>query len=129
MHLLGVGSPPWKAVDLERHGLSWCYLEVDCAHPSTTAGPGSSTSRCSAPPRGWAPTASALVGDLAAHFDDLSADLLGPVISIPSHPFRLAAFGPRAVPPASVVGATKTDTARAAYGGRRRTPSPASTAR
>lgn len=34
MHPLGVGSPFWKAVDLERYGLSWCWpSEVDCAHP------------------------------------------------------------------------------------------------
>ena len=37
------------------------------------------------------------VGDLAAGLDDLAQDLLRPVINIPHHPIRLAAFGPRAV--------------------------------
>ncbi len=121
VHPLGVGSPFWKAVDLERYGLSWCYPEVDCAHPLDDGRAGviyQSVQRTAdgmgADGKRW----KRLVGDLAANFDDLSADLLGPVISIPSHPFRLAAFGPRAVLPASVVGRyLKTDTARAAYGG------------
>ncbi len=121
VHPLGVGSPFWKTVDLQRYGLSWCWPEVDCAHPlddgragvlyqsieETAAGMGADGKR-------WR----RLVGDLAAHFDDLAADLLGPVLSIPHHPLRLAAFGPRAVLPASVLGRyLRTDTARALYGG------------
>ncbi|GAB09746.1 hypothetical protein GOARA_046_00150 [Gordonia araii NBRC 100433] len=121
VHPLGVGSPFWKTVDLERYGLTWRWPEVDCAHPlddgragvlyqsvdQTADGMGSDGKR-------W----KRLVGDLAAHFDDLGEDLLGPVIGIPSHPFRLAAFGPRAVLPASVLARyLRTDTARALYGG------------
>ncbi|GED99178.1 phytoene desaturase family protein [Gordonia crocea] len=121
VHPLGIGSPFWKAVDLERFGLRWCWPEIDCAHPlddgragvlyqsveQTAAGMGVDGKR-------WR----RLVGDLAAHFDDLAQDLLGPVIGIPSHPFRLASFGPRAVLPAAVVGRyLRTDTARALYGG------------
>ena len=32
-HPLGVGSPFWKQIDLQRYGLAWKWPEVDCAHP------------------------------------------------------------------------------------------------
>ncbi|MFT3901221.1 MAG: NAD(P)/FAD-dependent oxidoreductase [Gordonia sp. (in: high G+C Gram-positive bacteria)] len=120
-HPLGIGSPFWKQVDLQRYGLEWCYPEVDCAHPlddgragviyqsvdRTAAGMGSDGKR-------W----HHLVGGLTEHFDELAEDLLGPVLGVPHHPLRLAAFGPKALLPTSVVGKyLRTDTARALYGG------------
>jgi phytoene dehydrogenase-like protein len=58
------------------------------------------------------------VGDLAAGFDQLAQDLLRPVINIPRHPIRLAAFGPRAVLPATVMARWfHTEQARALFGG------------
>jgi phytoene dehydrogenase-like protein len=58
------------------------------------------------------------VGDLVAGFDQLSQDLLGPVINIPRHPIRLAAFGPRALLPATVMARWfRTEQARAVFGG------------
>ncbi|CRH12516.1 dehydrogenase [Mycobacterium tuberculosis] len=32
-HPLGVGSPFWAAIDLQRYGLTWKWPDVDCAHP------------------------------------------------------------------------------------------------
>jgi phytoene dehydrogenase-like protein len=58
------------------------------------------------------------VGDLAAGFDQLAQDLLRPVINIPHHPIRLAAFGPRAVLPATAMARWfRTEQARALFGG------------
>ncbi|MBR7560424.1 FAD-dependent oxidoreductase, partial [Mycobacterium tuberculosis] len=78
----------------------WRWPEIDCAHPldsgdagllyqsidETAAGLGEDGRR-------WR----LLFGDVASGFDDLSADLLRPIINVPRHPLRLAAFGPRAL--------------------------------
>jgi phytoene dehydrogenase-like protein len=120
-HPMAVGSPLWQEVDLERHGLTWRWHEIDCAHPlddgtagllyrslgQTAAGLGSDGRRWR-----WA------LGDLAGGFDDLAADLLRPVLNVPRHPVRLATFGPRAVLPATVMARWfRTEQARALFGG------------
>lgn len=120
-HPLGIGSPFWKEIDLPRYGLAWKWPDIDCAHPlddgtagvlyrslaETTAGMGPDASR-------WRRA----VGDLAAGFDALAEDLLRPVINIPSHPVRLAAFGPRAVLPATAMARWfRTEQVRALFGG------------
>jgi phytoene dehydrogenase-like protein len=30
---MGVGSPFWNEIDLQRYGLVWKWPEIDCAHP------------------------------------------------------------------------------------------------
>ncbi len=120
-HPWAVGSPFWREIDLQRYGLTLRWPEIDCAHPlddgtagvlyqsieTTVARMGSDRTR-------WR----CAVGDLAAGFDDLAQDLLRPVINIPRHPIRLAAFGPRAVLPATVMARWfHTEQARALFGG------------
>jgi phytoene dehydrogenase-like protein len=120
-HPMGVGSPLWKEIDLARYGLTWKWPEVDCAHPlddgtagvlyqsidHTAAGMGSDGRR-------WR----LAVGDLAKGFDDLGQDLMRPVLHVPRHPIRLAAFGPRGVLPATMIARWfRTEQARALYGG------------
>jgi phytoene dehydrogenase-like protein len=120
-HPMGVGSPFWAEIDLGRYGVSWKWPEVDCAHPlddgtagllyrsidQTVAGMGADGRR-------WR----LAVGDLAEGFDDLCQDLMRPVVHIPRHLVRLAAFGPRAVLPATVmVRWFRTEQARGLYGG------------
>jgi phytoene dehydrogenase-like protein len=116
-----VGSTFWREIDLGRYGLSWKWPEIDCGHPlddgtagvlyqsieKTAAGMGSDGRR-------WR----LAVGDLASGFDELGRDLLRPVLHVPRHLIRLAAFGPRAVLPATVVTRWfRTERARALYGG------------
>ncbi|TAM65908.1 NAD(P)/FAD-dependent oxidoreductase [Mycobacterium sp.] len=120
-HPLGIGSPFWKQIDLQRYGLAWKWPEVDCAHPlddgtagvlyqsidETTAGMGPDGPR-------WRRA----IGDLAAGFDALAQDLLRPVLNVPRHPVRLAAFGPRAALPATMMARWfRTEQARALFGG------------
>src|SRR4051812_32586694 len=33
VHPMAAGSPVLRSLELERHGLEWCYPEVDLAHP------------------------------------------------------------------------------------------------
>jgi phytoene dehydrogenase-like protein len=120
-HPMGVGSPFWKEIDLQSYGLVWKWPEIDCAHPlddgtagvlyrsleATAAGMGRDSKR-------WR----VAVGDLTAGFDELARDLLRPVIHLPRHPIRLAALGPRAVLPATVMARWfRTEQARAVFGG------------
>jgi phytoene dehydrogenase-like protein len=57
-------------------------------------------------------------GPLTHGFDDLAADVLGPVLRWPGHPVRMARFGLRAGLPASVLAARfRTPQARALFGG------------
>jgi phytoene dehydrogenase-like protein len=120
-HPMGVGSPFWQAIDLGRYGLTWKWPEIDCAHPlddgsagvlyqsieKTAAGMGSDDRR-------WR----LAVGDLATSFDDLGQDLFRPVLHVPRHLIRLAAFGPRALLPATVVARWfRTERARAVFAG------------
>ena len=120
-HPMGVGSRFYQEIDLGRYGVTWKWPEIDCAHPlddgtagvlyqsieKTIAGLGSDGRR-------WR----LAVSDLAAGFDELSRDLMRPVLHVPQHLIRLAAFGPRAVLPATVVVRWfRTEQARALFGG------------
>ncbi|OBF18148.1 FAD-dependent oxidoreductase [Mycobacterium kubicae] len=120
-HPMGVGSPFWKDIDLPQYGLRWKWPEIDCAHPLDDGTAGvllrsieETVARLGPDGNRWR----AAVGGLAAGFDDLSEDLLRPVLNIPRHPIRLAAFGPRALLPATVVARWfKTEQARALFAG------------
>ncbi|GAA3212187.1 NAD(P)/FAD-dependent oxidoreductase [Actinocorallia longicatena] len=120
VHPMGIGSPYLKGLGLDRHGLEWALPEIDIAHPlddgtavavrslkETAAGLG-------ADGRTW----ERLFGPLAAGFDRLAEDVMGPILRVPSHPVRLAGFGLRALPPATVLArALRTPRARALFAG------------
>jgi phytoene dehydrogenase-like protein len=120
-HPMGVGSPFWKEIDLQRYGLVWKWPEIDCAHPLDDGTAGVLYQSIDQTAAHMGPDGTRwrrAVGDVAAGFDQLSEDLLGPVINIPRHPIRLAAFGPRAVLPATVMARWfRTEQARALFGG------------
>ena len=120
-HPLAVGSPFWKEIDLQRYGVVWKWPEIDCAHPLDDGSAGvlyrsieTTTARMGPDGTRWRRA----VGDLAAGFDQLAQYLLRPAINVPHHPIRLAAFGPRAVLPATVMARWfRTEQARALFGG------------
>jgi phytoene dehydrogenase-like protein len=120
-HPLGVGSPLWQQVDLQGYGLVWKWSEIDCAHPLDDGSAGllyqsieQTAAGLGADGRRWRRA----VGGLAAGFDALAEDLLRPVLHVPRHPVRLAAFGPRAALPATVLARWfRTEAGRALFGG------------
>ncbi|MEE2853923.1 MAG: NAD(P)/FAD-dependent oxidoreductase [Actinomycetota bacterium] len=120
-HPLGIGSPFWKQLDLQRYGLAWKWPEIDCAHPLDDGTAGVLYQSLDATTAGMGPDAARwrrAVGDLAAGFDALAEDLLRPVLNLPRHPVRLAAFGPRAVLPATAMARWfRTEQVRALFGG------------
>lgn len=120
-HPLGVGSPFWAAIDLQRYGLTWKWPDVDCAHPLDDGTAGVLYRSIEATAAGLGPDGKRwqrAVGDLAAGFDELAEDLLRPVLNMPRHPIHLARFGPRAALPATAMARRfHTERARALFGG------------
>jgi phytoene dehydrogenase-like protein len=120
-HPFGVGSPFWKLIDLPSYGLVWEWPEIDCAHPLDDGTAGVLYQSIDQTAERMGPDATRwrrAIGDLAAGFDQLVEDFLRPVIHVPRHPIRVAAFGPRAVLPATVMARWfRTEQARGLFGG------------
>ncbi len=121
VHVMAVGAPSLSGLDLERHGLHWCWAEVDLAHPlddgsagvvlrcieDTAAGLGEDG-------RAWA----RVFGSPARGFEELSEDIMRPILHMPRHPLRLMRFGLAAATPATLLARKfKTEQARALWGG------------
>ena len=120
-HPLAVDTPFSREFDLARYGLTWRWPDVQFAHP-LDGGRGAMSLRS------VETTAAAIgkdgaawrrvFGPLTENFDRITADLLRPVLHLPSHPFALARFGALAVLPASgLARAWSTEEARALFGG------------
>ncbi len=108
VHPLGIGSPAFAAMPLERHGLEWLHPELPLAHPF---------------PDGTAAVLSRSVGESAmslgavdagmyrrlverylGHWDTMAADFLRtPWDGLPRDPYRFVRFGLTALQPASWV--------------------------
>ncbi|WP_231496103.1 phytoene desaturase family protein [Nocardioides sp. URHA0032] len=121
IHPFGIGSPFFRTLPLEDHGLVWRFPEVDLAHPlddgtagvlvrdleTTAAGLGEDGDR-------WR----AVFGPVSEQYDDLAPDVLGPIVHLPHRPVLLGSFGLRAALPATVLArAFRTDAARALFTG------------
>jgi phytoene dehydrogenase-like protein len=121
IHPMAVGSTFLNGLPLERYGLSWRLPEIDCVHPldggsaavlyrsveATADGLGADGSR-------WR----RLFGWSSAKFDELSGDIMRPLIGAPRHPLMLARFGAPSVLPASTLARWfRTPEGRALFGG------------
>ena len=120
-HPMAVGSKFLAELDLEDHGLRWCWPEIDCAHPLDDGDAGllyrsveHTADGLGAAGRRWR----ALFAGPSAGFDVLADDIMGPLLRLPSHPLALARFGAPTVLPASVFARVfRTAKARALFGG------------
>ena len=120
VHPMAAGSPFFLELGLERHGLEWCWPDVDCAHPLDDGSAGVML-------RSLDETARRMKDDGAAwkrvfapsrSFQPLTEDLFRPVLHVPRHPLRLMRFGIPAALPATVLARTwKTPQARALFAG------------
>jgi phytoene dehydrogenase-like protein len=104
VHPLGVASPFLRSLPLDEYGLEWRWPKVDLAHPldgdrvavmlqsidNTAGGLGTDGDA-------WRRS----FGPLADRFANMSAELLQPLLHVPSHPIDLARFGRRAALPAT----------------------------
>jgi phytoene dehydrogenase-like protein len=107
-HPMVISSPAVVSpgLELERHGLEWCWPEVDLAHPldgggatmvrsleATAAGLGEAGRR-------W----TQIFGPPSKGYDALAEDFYLPLFHLPRHPLRLARFGLPAAMPVTALG-------------------------
>jgi phytoene dehydrogenase-like protein len=105
-HPMVVGSPAVAALGLERHGLEWCWPEVDLAHPLDGGGGGAMLRSVEATAAGLGAAGARwrrVFGPPAKGYDALSEDFYRPLLHLPRHPLRLARFGLPAAMPATVL--------------------------
>lgn len=121
VHAMAVGAPSLNELGLERHGLQWCWPEVDLAHPLDGGSAGVML-------RSLADTAAGLgedgwvwervFGSPSRGFAALSEDIMRPLAHVPRHPIRLMRFGLAAAMPATLIARKfRTEQARALWGG------------
>jgi phytoene dehydrogenase-like protein len=121
VHVMAVGAPSLNELGLERHGLRWCWPEVDLAHPLDGGGAGvmlrsiaDTAAGLGADGRTW----QRVFGSPSRGFAALSEDIMRPLLHVPRHPIRLLRFGLPAATPASVLAVKfRTEEARALWGG------------
>jgi phytoene dehydrogenase-like protein len=120
VHPMAASSPFLTSLDLGRHGLEWCWPEVDCAHPldDGTAGVLLKSIEDTASGLGTDGRAWKRIFGVASGFGALTDDLYRPVLHVPRHPLRLVRFGiPAALPATAVARNWKTEQGRALFGG------------
>lgn len=121
VHPMAVGSPVFRDLRLEEHGLEWLWPEVDLAHPLDGG-------RAGVMVRSLEETAAGLGVDgdpwkrlferPAKAFPKLNDDIVQPIIHLPKHPFSLARFGiPALLPASTLVKGFETEEAKALFGG------------
>jgi phytoene dehydrogenase-like protein len=96
IHPLGMGSPFFKTLPLEKYGLQWIQPSAPLAHVWDDGTAVMLEKDLSATARGlgrdgamW----SRIFGPLAARWDSLAPMILGPLVRLPRNPFLLGYFG------------------------------------
>ena len=106
VHVMAVGAPSLNELGLERHGLEWCWPEVDLAHPLDGGGAGvvlRSLADTRAGLGADGPAWERVFGAPARGFAELSEDIMRPILHVPRHPLALARFGLGAALPATAI--------------------------
>jgi phytoene dehydrogenase-like protein len=121
VHSMAVGAPSLNELDLERHGLEWCWPEVDLAHPLDDGRAGvllRSLADTRAGLGADGPAWERVFGSSARGFAELSEDIMRPILHLPRHPLRLARFGlPAALPATAFARGFRGEEAKALWGG------------
>ncbi|MCN9242700.1 NAD(P)/FAD-dependent oxidoreductase [Streptomyces sp. RY43-2] len=105
-HPLGINSPAFRALPLERYGLRWLHADLPMAHPfpdGTAAVLSRSVSETAASfgPRD-AGAYRRLVAPFLTRWDTLAKDFMSlPLSALPRDPFTLARFGLAGLPPST----------------------------
>jgi phytoene dehydrogenase-like protein len=106
VHVMAAGAPSLNELQLERHGLEWCWPEVDLAHPLDGGGAGvvlRSLADTRAGLGADGPAWERVFGSPARGFAALGEDIMRPILHVPRHPLALARFGLGAALPATAI--------------------------
>jgi phytoene dehydrogenase-like protein len=101
IHPLAVGSPFFRSLPLDQHGLEFINPPLSVAHPfdgGTAAALHQSLDETAQSLGADAQAYQALMEPIVQHWPTMAADILGP-LRIPKHPLDMAAFGLDAIPP------------------------------
>jgi phytoene dehydrogenase-like protein len=107
IHPLAAASPFFAELGLAKYGLEWIHPDVGVAHPLDDGTAVALVRSLDDTAGGLGADAQAyrrMVAPLAARFDDLIGDVLGPIVRVPRHPLLMARFGRRALLPAASLG-------------------------
>ena len=118
---LGVGSPFFSSLPLEKHGLEWIYSPAALAHPHDDGTAvllerdlDASNNWLGRDGRAWR----ALMQPFVREWQIFAPEVLRPVLAIPKHPWLMARFGMSALRSAkSIAGHFSTERARALFAG------------
>ncbi|RPK84088.1 NAD(P)/FAD-dependent oxidoreductase [Streptomyces clavifer] len=108
VHPLGIGSPAFDAMPLDRHGLQWLQPELALAHPFPDGSAAVLTGSVGESAMSLGPHDAGayrrLVEPYTGHWDTLAQDFLRtPWDGLPRDPYRWARFGLDALPPATLL--------------------------
>ncbi|QDQ14519.1 phytoene desaturase family protein [Streptomyces spectabilis] len=122
-HPLGINSPAFRALPLERYGLQWLHAPLPMAHPfpdgsAAVLARSVAETAASFGPRD-AGTYRRLIDPFLPHWDTLVRDFMAlPLTALPRDPVLLARFGLRGLPPSTwLLRRFKDDRARALFAG------------
>src|SRR5215831_2324784 len=99
IHPLGVGSPFFRRLPLEKYGLGWIQPEFPLAHPFDDGSAALLQRSVTDTAQGLGADKSnyeALMQPLVRNWETLSAEFLKPLLHVPRCPIQLARFGLRA---------------------------------
>jgi len=122
IHPLGMGSPFFRQLPLQRHGLHWIQPEIPLAHPLENGKAAVLQRAVSVTAEGLGQDERAyqhLFGPLVKNWENLANEFLKPLLHLPRHPLQLARFGMRAILSAAGLanGSFKDEPARALFAG------------
>ena len=104
VHPLGIGSPFFASLGLEKLGLTWVHPDLPLAHPldngqASVLSRDITTTADAFGPDG--PAYRRLMSPLVANWQNLRAEFLRPMLHFPAHPFQMARFGLEGIRPAA----------------------------
>ena len=122
IHPLALGSPFFRTLPLERHGLEWIQPPIALAHPlddGSAACLHRDFSETSDSLGEDGPAWEARMRPFVRGWEELSGEFLQPMLHLPRHPFLLARFGFPALAPAARLAASRfrQEPARALFAG------------
>ena len=107
-HPLALDTPFSRRFDLEEHGLTWRWPEIQYAHPLDGGAGAAAYRSVEGTAAGLGDDGEAwrtLFGPLAARFGDITGDIMRPMLRVPDHPLLMTRFGLPSGLPAALLNA------------------------